>query len=151
MPLISNFHGENFFLSNFFPAPVSYEGEIYPTVEHAFQAAKTLDREQRKSIQDAETPAKAKQMGKTVTLRPDWEQEKLAIMLELLRQKFSQPELRQKLLATDDAELIEGNTWGDRFWGCVLVEGQWVGQNHLGKLLMQVRAETEDERPRTKD
>ena len=141
MPLISNFHGDNFFLSNFFPAPVIYDGETYPTVEHAFQAAKTLDREQRKGIRVAETPAKAKQMGKVVTLRPDWDQERLATMLELLRQKFSQPELRQKLLATDDAELIEGNTWGDRFWGCELVDGQWVGQNYLGKLLMQVRKE----------
>jgi hypothetical protein len=47
--------------------------------------------------------------------------------------------LRQKLLATGDAELFEGNTWGNRTWGCVQVNGQWVGKNQLGKLLMQVR------------
>jgi predicted NAD-dependent protein-ADP-ribosyltransferase YbiA (DUF1768 family) len=62
-------------------------------------------------------------------------------MLELLRQKFSQPDLRKKLLDTDENELIEGNPWGDKVWGCVLYKGEWIGKNHLGKLLMQVRTE----------
>lgn len=141
MSVISNFHGDNFFLSNFFSSPVVFNNETYPTVEHAFQAAKTLDGAQRRSIQAAETPAQAKQLGRKVTLRSDWEQAKLTIMLELLKQKFSRPDLREQLLGTGDAELIEGNTWGDRVWGCVFVDGQWVGQNHLGKLLMRVREE----------
>ena len=141
MTVINSFQGEYFFLSNFFYSPFEFNGEIYSTVEHAFQAAKTFDTEQRQSIRLAASPAQAKQMGRTVQLRPDWEQVKFGIMLALLRLKFSQADLRQKLLDTGDSELIEGNTWGDKVWGCILYKGQWVGQNHLGKLLMQVRAD----------
>jgi ribA/ribD-fused uncharacterized protein len=82
----------------------------------------------------------AKGLGRQGSLRADWEQVKFDLMHTLLQQKFAQPELRQALLDTGDAELIEGNTWGDRVWGCVLVKGQWVGKNQLGILLMRVRA-----------
>lgn len=105
---ITNFHGENFFLSNFYPSNVEWDGEIYPTVEHAFQAAKTLDAEERRAVQGATMAAQAKHIGRHVTLRADWEQEKYAVMLELLRQKFRDRELREKLLATGDARLVEG-------------------------------------------
>lgn len=141
MTVINSFQGEYFFLSNFFYSPFEFDGEIYATVEHAFQAAKTFDTEQRQSIRLSASPAQAKQMGRAVQLRPDWEQVKFDIMLALLRLKFSQADLRQKLLDTGDSELIEGNTWGDKVWGCVSYKGQWIGRNHLGKLLMQVRAD----------
>lgn len=141
MTLITDFTGEYFFLSNFSESEVIFDGEPYPTIEHAFQAAKTLHKEERQSVQNAATPAQAKQLGRAVTLREDWEQVKFDIMLELLRQKFSQPELHKKLLDTGENELIEGNTWGDKVWGCVLYKGEWIGKNHLGKLLMQVRAD----------
>jgi len=141
MTVINSFQGEYFFLSNFFYSPFEFDGEIYATVEHAFQAAKTFDTEQRQSIRQAASPAQAKKMGRAVQLRPDWEQVKFDIMLALLRLKFSQADLRQKLLDTGDSELIEGNTWGDKVWGCVSYKGQWIGRNHLGKLLMQVRAD----------
>ena len=140
MPPLTAFHGAHFFLSNFSAAPVVLDGQTYPTVEHAFQAAKTFDPAERQAIQAAPTPASAKRLGRQVALRPDWEPVKFDLMLRLLQQKFSQPDLRQALLATGDAELIEGNTWGDRVWGCVRAQGQWVGQNQLGKLLMRVRA-----------
>ncbi len=138
---ITSFDGENAFLSNFYPSPVLFEGDIYPTVEHAFQAAKTSGAGERRAIRLTASPAQAKRAGKRVSLRPDWEQVKGDVMLGLLRQKFSAPELRAKLLATGQAQLIEGNTWGDRVWGCVLIKGQWVGRNRLGRLLMQVRDE----------
>jgi len=141
MTVINSFQGEYFFLSNFFYSPVEFEGEIYPAVEHAFQAAKTFDLEQRTSILQAASPAQAKHLGRGLPLREDWEQVKFDIMLALLRRKFTQTNLRQKLLNTGDSELIEGNTWGDKVWGCVLYKGQWIGQNHLGKLLMKVRAD----------
>lgn len=141
MNVISSFQGEHFFLSNFFYSPFEFDGEIYSTVEHAFQATKTFDMEQHQNIRLAVSPAQAKQMGRAVLLRPDWEQVKFDIMLALLRLKFSQADLRQKLLDTGDSELIEGNTWGDKVWGCVSYKGQWIGRNHLGKLLMQVRAD----------
>jgi ribA/ribD-fused uncharacterized protein len=142
MPPITAFRDAYFFLSNFSESPIVFDGQSYPTVEHAFQAAKTFDLEQRKLIQEATTPATAKRLGRAVALRADWEQVKFDIMHALLKQKFERPDLRQALLATGDAELIEGNTWNDRTWGRVLVKGQWIGKNRLGELLMRVRAET---------
>jgi ribA/ribD-fused uncharacterized protein len=144
---ITAFHGPHVFLSNFAASPVVLDGETYPTVEHAFQAAKTFDPEQRQLIRDAPTPASAKRLGRSasVDLRADWEQVKFEIMRGLLQQKFADPDLRQALLATGDAELIEGNTWHDRTWGRVLVKDQWIGKNWLGELLMAVRSEAKDE------
>ena len=83
----------------------------------------------------------AKRLGKRVELRPDWEDVKIDIMRQVLKSKFTQnPELKAKLIATGDAELIEGNNWNDRFWG--VCNGK--GQNHLGRLLMELRAELVD-------
>lgn len=145
MNVISDFRGSHFFLSNFYYSPIDFDEEIYPTVEHAFQAAKTFDQEQRQAIRQCSSPAHAKQLGRRVLLREDWEQVKFDIMFTLLMQKFSEADLRQKLLDTGDAELIEGNTWNDKVWGCVSFNGQWIGKNHLGKLLMKVRADIRNE------
>lgn len=138
---ITRFRGDHAFLSNFHPAEILFEGERYPTVEHAFQGAKTLDPGEREKVRLAATPTLAKRLGRKVTLRRDWEAIKVNVMRELLRLKFQHPELRERLLATGDVRLIEGNTWNDRTWGCVWVKTQWVGRNLLGQLLMQVRAE----------
>lgn len=127
------------FLSNFFPASVNFEGLSYPTVEHAYQAAKTFDPKERERIQGYPKPGQAKRRGKKVALRPDWEKVKFQIMEDLVRQKFtSNRNLSAWLLETGDRPLIEMNTWGDRIWG---VDPQGVGENHLGKILMKVRAE----------
>src|SRR5690606_2896565 len=108
------------------------------TVEHGFQAAKTLDKGQQDHVLSCPTPAGAKRAVRRVTLRKDWNSVRLRVMLTLVRAKFTQnPDLAAKLLATGDAALIEGNTWGDRFWG--VCDGH--GDNHLGKILMQVRHE----------
>ncbi len=134
---IERFRGEFAFLSNFHPATVVFEGLSYPTVEHAYQAAKTLDLEMRRALAALDTPAKARAKGKRVSLRPGWNDLRLDVMEQLLRLKFTAPELRALLIATGDAELLEGNTWNDRFWG--IWRGQ--GKNHLGSLLMKIRAE----------
>ena len=144
---ITRFRGDHAFLSNFHPAEISFEGECYPTVEHAFQAAKTLDPGEREKVRLAATPTLAKRLGRKVTLRRDWEAIKVNVMRDLLRLKFQQPELREQLLATGTARLIEGNTWNDRTWGCVWVKTQWVGRNLLGQLLMQVRTELQGPSP----
>jgi len=138
-PRIDSFSAEYRFLSNFWPAVVEYEGITYPSVEHAYQAAKTLDRRERRRVAAIAEPGDAKRAGRALpNQRPDWEQVKLRVMEECVRYKFTRhAELRQRLLATGDAELIEGNTWNDRFWG--VCDGQ--GENHLGKILMKVRAE----------
>lgn len=136
--MIDRFDGEFEFLSNFFPCEVAQDGILYPTVEHAFQAAKTLDNFDKMQIAIADTPGKAKRLGRKVVLRSDWEEVKLAVMEDYLREKFcAGSELREKLLATGDEELVEGNWWNDTFWGVC----NGVGQNNLGKLLMKLRAE----------
>lgn len=131
------FHGENRFLSNFSYSDIVYEDQLYPTVEHAFQAAKTLDLQDRYLISMASTPGMAKREGRQVQLRPDWEEIKLEVMAKLLRLKFADPELKQLLLATGDDYLEETNTWNDTYWGVC----NGVGENHLGRLLMMVREE----------
>ena len=110
----------------------------YPSVEHAYQSAKTLDKSERKRIAALPTPADAKRAGRALKLRDDWEQVKFDVMETCVRSKFTtHGDLRAKLLATGDAELIEGNDWGDTIWGQV----NGVGENRLGKILMKVRAE----------
>lgn len=79
----------------------------------------------------------AKRRGRKLTIRSDWNKVKDDVMLELLRLKFAIPDLRDKLLATENATLIEGNTWGDTYWGVC----RGIGDNTLGVLLMQVRSE----------
>jgi ribA/ribD-fused uncharacterized protein len=120
-----------------------YEGVFYAYAENAFQAAKTLDPSQRQQFSYLQ-PAKAKRLGSRIALRPDWEEVKAGIMLEIVRAKFAQnPLLKEKLLKTGSEELIEGNAWHDNFWGvcmCDQCRGK-KGKNTLGKILMQVREE----------
>jgi hypothetical protein len=135
---IDSFQGEYRFLSNFYPATVEYQGIMYPTVEHAYQSAKTLDMNQRRRIAQLPSPAEAKVAGRALPLRPDWGQVKFEVMTECVRYKFTHSALlREQLLATGDAYLEEGNTWGDQIWGVY----QGKGQNHLGLTLMQIRDE----------
>jgi ribA/ribD-fused uncharacterized protein len=140
--MISEFKGEHRYLSSFWPVRVEYDGAIYPSVEHAYQAAKTLDPDERLSIRYARTPGQAKRLGQEVTLRPDWEEMKVFIMLGLLKQKFAPgSELAEKLKATLPETLIEGNHWHDNFWGrcnCSRCEGV-PAENNLGMCLMEVR------------
>jgi len=123
------------FLSNFWPCRV-FNGHWYPSVEHAYQAAKCLHKRDEVTIRNADSASMAKRMGKSVELRPDWAKIKLEVMADLLWQKFVlNPELRARLLATGHVDIIEGNTWGDTYWG----KCGGVGHNHLGKLIMLMR------------
>ena len=147
-PPITSFTGEHTFLSNFAPSPLTYLGiEDWPTVEHAYQAAKTLDVAEQRKIWVSPKPGNAKAMGRRVTLRPDWEDVKVDIMRELIRLKFTAPTLRLWLKNTGDAPLVEGNTWNDTFWG--VCKGR--GLNMLGILLMEERARLWPELPMTHD
>ncbi len=140
-PVIDSFRGDFSFLSNFYESVIYVEGEKYISVEHAYQALKTLDPWSRRLIREAKTPGEAKKLGKSVKLRSDWEIVKVAIMQDLVKKKFENPFLQPLLLATGDATLIEGNTWGDCEWGVC----RGVGQNFLGKILMEVRKELLEE------
>lgn len=139
--IIDSFRGEYKFLSSFYPAKVIYEEMEYPSSEHAFQAAKSLIIGVRMLIARASSPGDAKRLGRKIALRPDWEDVKLQVMKDIVRAKFTQnADLRIMLvMGTRDAELIEGNTWGDKFWGVDKATGE--GENHLGKILMEVREE----------
>ena len=138
MKEIREFKDQYRFLSNFWPASVEYDGVVYPSVESAYQAAKTLDLPARRQFEDC-APSSAKRRGSRLVLRPDWEDVKLEVMTELVTKKFScNSELREKLLATEDALLIEGNWWEDTFWGVSPVRSN-KGTNWLGMILMEVR------------
>ncbi|WP_053226672.1 NADAR family protein [Solirubrobacter soli] len=133
------------FLGNFYASTVRIRADRQgleliecATVEHGFQACKALEPDQRRLIAAAPTPAQAKRLGRRASLRPDWEQVREDVMRRLLAQKFRLGEpLALRLLATGNADLVEGNHGGDRRWG--VSEG--IGQNRLGQLLMQRRAE----------
>lgn len=134
--MISSFRDEYFFLSNFYPVEIKLDGIVYPNAESAFQAQKTLNVEERRKFSMLKNPVQAKRLGRKVKLRDDWEEVKLDIMTEIVSQKFLQhPHLIEMLLQTGDEELVEGNKWGDRFWG--VCKGK--GENHLGKILMKIR------------
>lgn len=140
--MISNFDNKYAFLSNFYDSPIAIDGITYPTVEHFFQAQKTLDQDERLKIADAATPGRAKRLGRTVSLRKDWEVVKDDVMRIGLRAKFSDEKLKIRLLATNDEELIEGNWWHDNYWGsCSCPKCNSQGKNTLGKLLMELRNE----------
>jgi len=135
---IDDFSGEYRWLSNFFMSPVEYEGIVYPSSEHAFQAAKTKNINERVSIFHLPTPGQAKRRGREIELRSDWDEVKFSIMKTIVRNKFANhSELKEKLIATKGIFLEEGNTWGDKIWGTV--EGK--GENHLGRILMEIRDE----------
>lgn len=137
---ITNFgSAEHSFLSNFYQgAPIKLNGIIYPTSEHLYQAAKSTNIDDWISISKLSTPGQAKRAAQKLPMRDNWEEIKVQVMRETLALKFNQNRrLVTLLLNTGDAELIEGNTWGDTFWG--VCDGK--GINMLGKLLMELREE----------
>lgn len=135
---IRSFSGEYEFLSNFYNVAVNYKG-TYGSAEAAYQAQKAASLSDAYEFQKY-NPGKAKRMGRKIKMRPDWEEVKVAFMRDVVFAKFVQnPELADKLIATGDNELIEGNSWRDIFWGRDLeTDG---GENNLGKILMNLREE----------
>src|SRR5437879_1136125 len=108
---IDRFQGPHRFLSNFYPCVISLGGETYNSIEHAYQAAKTNNQEHRRLIRLCQKPDEAKRLGRRVELRANWNEDRIGVMRDLLRQKFSDPELKRSLLLTGNQELIEGNEW----------------------------------------
>jgi len=136
MMQINSFVGEYEFLSNFYRSPFFMEGHVFPTVEHYFQACKTLDASEFKHVVNQRTPGQAKRAGQKVKLRDDWEAIKVRIMFQAVLAKFNQNgDLRKRLIAIR-GKLVEGNSWGDTYWG--VCGGQ--GQNKLGIILSDVRS-----------
>jgi len=144
---IVKFAGDYRFLSNFYPIEggMLYKGIIYPTSEHAYQASKVERYNEKLQIAELPTAKKAKIAGRHVDCVSNWEQIKVAVMLDILRAKFSNPHttLVNKLLLTGDLALLEMNTWHDNLWGVCSCANclDEVKHNLLGKLLVQVRTE----------
>ena len=140
------FKGALRFLSNFYPSPIRVPWGRYPTVEHAYQAAKTCIPGEREVIIACATPGQAKRAGRKLKLREDWERVKLEFMRDALRAKFWNTELGDMLMCTREP-LIEHNRWHDNYWGsCLCQKCGDHGKNHLGKLLMDVREELRNDK-----
>ena len=143
MQAITTWSGDQEFLRNDYPASVIYAGEVYPSVEHAFQAAKTTDKAARDRIRSS-TVRNAKKIGRSVQLIPNWDSIKCQVMEILVRQKFMDvnTSLALPLIKTGDAEILMV-TPKDTFWGAVYDadSDEYDGENNLGKILMKVRSE----------
>lgn len=135
---IAGFFGEYRWLSNFWMVPIVIGPYTFPSAEHAYQAAKSEYPDDWKRFQFIETPGYAKKAGRLLRMREGWDDLKVDAMAEILEAKFTHPDLRQKLLDTQNHELIEENNWGDSWWGVDNKRGR--GVNALGYLLMRQRA-----------
>lgn len=142
-PRITSFRGDYFFLSNFsevYPK-MYYDRRQLDTSEHLYQWGKPDNRVYQNLIESAGSPQEARALGRRFPARANWDELKLPWMRLVIAMKFTQnDELRKLLLSTGNIELIEGNTWGDTYWGAIQHNGQWIGYNHLGKILMDFRA-----------
>lgn len=163
--MIAGFSGEYAFLSSFWQEGIRFrhpdmDGHlIWDTNEHAFQAAKTSSLKEIGRVYTAPTPREAKTIGRSVTLRPGWDGMRKQVMLTLVTLKFSNVEMKKKLVATAPHVLVEGNAWHDNFWGqcgCTKCTGlppgtripygdNHPGKNYLGKILMAVRDVMQDD------
>ena len=151
--MITTFNGKYSFLSNFYPCKIEYQGITYPSVEHYYVAMKCNNDQMidgkyytagdfRELVSKITTAGKAKQLGKVMRVRSDWEEKRLGFMEWALREKFKHEDLKEMLLSTGDLEIIEGNWWHDNFYGqCTCEKCANKGKNNLGKLLMQIRSE----------
>ena len=136
MNVINSFDGEYDFLSNFYECPILWKGNLYRNSESIYQSYKTLNNVPFDFTKT--TGSQAKKISKKLNVRPDWNKIKFDLMYEICQEKFNQnTDIAQKLMNTGDAILIEGNYWGDTYWG----KCNGVGQNNLGKILMKIREE----------
>ena len=148
--VVPKFEGEYAFLSNFYVADFTWRNNVFASGEHAFQAAKAYHIADSyigdmagyfDSVVNAPTPAKAKYAGRSVKIDvKSWDAQKVAYMREIVHAKFADvPGLAGKLINTGAMMLVEGNDWGDSFWGRCKVDGKMIGFNTLGTILMEER------------
>ena len=123
------------YLSNFWECKIEYGGIVFRNAESAFQAQKCAEGFMQVAFINL-SGAQAKALGKKVKIIPEWNEDRLYYMTEILERKFEQnPDLAKQLVATGNEEIVEGNWWGDTYWGVC----NGIGENHLGKILMWIR------------
>jgi ribA/ribD-fused uncharacterized protein len=130
------------FLSNFWEGnPIRWQGRDFSTAEHAFHFEKMRADSWREAVWKARTPGEAKRLGRRGPKREDWEDVRFGYMAAIVLSKFDQhPDLRDRLLATGNEQLVEVTNWHDTTWGvCVCSRHNGRGDNRLGEILMQVR------------
>jgi ribA/ribD-fused uncharacterized protein len=137
--MIGPFKGDYSWLSNMHPCKIPVNGNIYPCVEVPYQALKFPKSDPlREQILRCSNGYEAKKLAKTGVIDPSFHDRKLEVMRRLVEIKFQDPTLRAKLLATGSEEIAELNTWNDTFWGVDIRSGK--GDNHLGRILMDLRS-----------
>lgn len=137
---IPYYEASHFVFSNFSAHQVVYLDVTYPTAEHAFHAQKFVDADVRERIQQCGSPLEAWQLGTTLKdeQRPDWNEVKVSVLTDIVRQKAAQhSEVRDALIASGGEEILEVNPH-DSFWGS---GADGTGQNTTGKILMSIRDE----------
>ncbi len=122
--------------SNWYSCSFTYQGYTWSNSEQALMYFKSFDKEYQKKIKKANNPAVAKKLGRQVKLRPDWDQVKLSLMIEILYAKFSQnADLKEILLNTNGVKIHED--CNDPWWGGG--PNYPGGRDYLGRALMSVR------------
>jgi ribA/ribD-fused uncharacterized protein len=142
--MIKEFQKEYRWLSNFALIEIRLGNKTYPSVEHAYMSMKCVDKDWKYFCATESNAGKVKRASKSIKLRPDWNDDfRLRIMNDLLRIKFKQEPYKTKLLETGNQNIQEGNMWNDKFFGICLKTGE--GENHLGRLIMNIRDELNKE------
>lgn len=137
--MIIEFREKYAMFSNFFPCEINYNGNAFRSVEHAYQSQKNDDKEWLQYCIDEQSAGKVKKRSMSITVREDWQEINMTIMETLLRQKFSKQPFKNLLITTGNQNIQEGNHWGDTFWGIDLKNSPNQGENHLGRMLMEIR------------
>ena len=138
--MINTFRDKYDWLSNFYKVKIVIKGVEFNSVENAYMSMKSTDVEWVKFCEE-KSPVLVKKKSRSIDVRSDWDDIKLKAMDHCLKQKFNQEPFRTKLINTLDENIVEGNWWGDVFWGVNLKVDPNVGENHLGRLIMEIRKE----------
>lgn len=126
-------------LSSFSDHAFRLDDVTWPTVEHFYQAQKYVGTEAAIRIRQADSASIARKIGqnRSLAVRPDWEEVKVAVMRRAIQARFEQNhKLRRQLLDTGNEELIHQSE-SDLYWGR---NQEGIGDNQLGEIIMKVRS-----------
>lgn len=134
-------------LGNMSPHPVKMAGVKWRTAEHAFQALRLpVGHPFRNYLNTIKSPLFMKhelRKHRKDFLYEECSYEDVEIMRWVTEEKLIQNKLRSKLRLTEGQLIVEDvslrNRGNNLFWGAAFIDGEWVGENQLGKLWMEHR------------